>query len=112
MPEASEQFDDDAVWWLDTFDLDGFRVDAVKHVEDAAVMNSRRAVRDEFEAAGTRVFMTGETAMGWSDCGCACNQWQYDTISHYVGPTGSTGSSISSSITPSRCRRSSNDDTG
>ncbi|HEY1957539.1 MAG TPA: alpha-amylase family glycosyl hydrolase [Polyangiaceae bacterium] len=86
VPAASQQMEDDAVWWLDTFDLDGYRVDAVKQVPDAAVMNVATAVRREFEASGLRVFMTGETAMGWSDCGLACNQWQYDLISHYIGP--------------------------
>jgi neopullulanase len=50
------------------------------------VMNVATAVRREFEASGNRVFMTGETAMGWSDCGLSCNQWQYDLISHYIGP--------------------------
>ncbi len=86
VPAANEQMEADAVWWLDTFDLDGFRVDAVKQVPDAAVMNVATAVRREFEASGLRVFMTGETAMGWSDCGLSCNQWQYDLISHYVAP--------------------------
>ncbi len=84
--DASLQMESDAVWWLDTFDLDGFRVDAVKQVPDAAVMNVSTAVRRAFEASGTRVFMTGETAMGWSDCDLSCNQWQYDLISHYIGP--------------------------
>ncbi|RMF08035.1 MAG: hypothetical protein D6762_06445 [Candidatus Neomarinimicrobiota bacterium] len=31
-PEAIRQVVADALWWLDTFDLDGFRQDAVKHV--------------------------------------------------------------------------------
>lgn len=31
-PEAIDQVVDDAIWWLETFDLDGFRQDAVKHV--------------------------------------------------------------------------------
>jgi glycosidase len=31
-PEAIDQIVDDAIWWLETFDLDGFRQDAVKHV--------------------------------------------------------------------------------
>ncbi|HSQ66682.1 MAG TPA: alpha-amylase family glycosyl hydrolase, partial [Polyangiaceae bacterium] len=86
VPAASQQFEDDAVWWMDTYDLDGFRVDAVKQVPDAAVMNVTTVLRREFEASGLRVFLTGETAMGWSDCGLSCNQWQYDLISHYIGP--------------------------
>jgi hypothetical protein len=39
VPEATARFVDDAVWWLDEFDLDGLRVDAVKHVEDVAITN-------------------------------------------------------------------------
>jgi glycosidase len=86
VPAVAQQYGDDAVWWLDTFDLDGFRVDAVKHVEDLAIMNLSTRIRTEFEASGTRVFMTGETAMGWSDCGLACNADQYGTIARYIGP--------------------------
>lgn len=94
--DASEQFTDDAVWWIDRFDLDGLRVDAVKHVEDAATINLAGKVREEFEPSGTRVFMMGETAMGWSDCGLGCNKDQYDTISRYIrtqpdGPQGLDG---------------------
>ncbi|MCB9585520.1 MAG: glycosyl hydrolase [Polyangiaceae bacterium] len=83
---ASEQFVDDAVWWLEEFDLDGLRVDAVKHVEDAAIRNLATRVRQTFEGAGNRYFMMGETAMGWSDCSVDCNKSQYDTISNYIGP--------------------------
>ncbi len=84
--EAGEAFAEDAVWWLDAFDLDGLRVDAVKHVEDIAVTNMATRIREEFEPSGTRVFLTGETAMGWSDCGLACNAEQYGTITRYIGP--------------------------
>ncbi len=91
VPEVSTQYGDDAVYWLDHFDLDGFRLDAVKHVEDAASINLASRIRGEFEASGTRVFLTGETAMGWSDCDLTCNQSQYDTISHYIGPGGLDG---------------------
>lgn len=34
-PEAIEQVVEDAVWWMETFNLDGFRQDAVKHVPHA-----------------------------------------------------------------------------
>ena len=36
---ASEQFIEDALWWLEEFDLDGARIDAVKHVDDLAITN-------------------------------------------------------------------------
>jgi neopullulanase len=89
--EVVEQFSDDAVWWMDEFDLDGLRVDAVKHVEDIAVFNLTNRLRQEFEAAGTRVFLTGETAMGWNDCGVACNAGEYGTINRYMGKHGLDG---------------------
>jgi glycosidase len=89
--EANDQLTDDAVWWIDAFDLDGLRIDAVKHVEDASIMNLAHRIRSEFEAAGTRVLLTGETAMGWNDCGLACNAGEYGTISRYIGRFGLDG---------------------
>jgi neopullulanase len=90
-PAAADQFAADAVYWMDEFAVDGFRLDAVKHVEDAAVRVIADALRPRFEAAGTRVFLTGETAMGWNDCGVGCNQSQYDTISRYIDKFGLDG---------------------
>ncbi|MGH7282686.1 MAG: alpha-amylase family glycosyl hydrolase [Polyangiaceae bacterium] len=92
VPDVSEQYMADAKYWLDAFDIDGLRFDAVKHVEDAATLNMTSSIRDEFEASGTKVFMTGETAMGWSNCGLTCNDDQYSTIAHYIGdPTKGGG---------------------
>jgi glycosidase len=88
---GSEQFAADAEWWLDTFDLDGFRMDAVKQVPDIAVINLVSAVRGDFEASGTKVFMTGETAMGWSGDSLAANAGQYGLISQYIQPDGLDG---------------------
>jgi glycosidase len=79
------------VWWADTYDIDGLRIDAVKHVEDVCTINLSARLRDELENAGTRFFMTGETAMGWTDGTLATNQSQYDTISYYIGPHGLDG---------------------
>lgn len=93
-PEASQAFVDDAIWWLDTFDLDGLRVDAVKHVPEAATRNVSVEVREQFEKGGTRYFLMGETAMGWDDCNgeqSDCNAQNYDTIAKYVGPFGLDG---------------------
>ena len=91
VPAANAQFVADAVWWLDTFDLDGIRVDAVKHVEEIATRNLVAEVRETFEGAGTRYFMMGETAMGWKDCDDPCNDENYGTISKYIGPYGLDG---------------------
>ena len=91
VPAAAEQMADDAVFWLDQFDIDGLRVDAVKHVEDSAVYALREKIHHEMEASGRRVFLTGETAMGWNDCGVACNASEYGTINRYMGPLGLDG---------------------
>lgn len=94
VPAASRAFVEDASYWLDTFELDGLRVDAVKHVEDAAVRNLVAMARSRFEGAGTRVFLTGETAMGWSECtapNCPGNDENYGTINRYLGSHGLDG---------------------
>jgi glycosidase len=82
--EGAAQWEADAIWWLDTFDLDGFRLDAVKQVPDIAVINLSSAVRDEFEASGTKLYLIGETAMGWVDNTLQDNLSQYQLISQYV----------------------------
>jgi glycosidase len=91
VPEANQRFVDDAVWWVDEFDLDGLRIDAVKHVEEIATRNLAADVRETFEPGGTRYFMMGETAMGWQDCADPCNDDNYGTIAKYVGPHGLDG---------------------
>ncbi|MBI4701022.1 MAG: glycosyl hydrolase [Deltaproteobacteria bacterium] len=90
-PAANAAFVADAVWWLDELNLDGFRIDAVKHVEEAATRNLAAEVREGFELAGARYFLMGETAMGWNDCADPCNDENYGTIAKYVGPFGLDG---------------------
>ncbi|MBI2394134.1 MAG: glycosyl hydrolase [Deltaproteobacteria bacterium] len=91
VPAANAQFVDDGVWWLEQFDLDGLRVDAVKHVEEVATRNLAAEVRETFEPGGTKYFLMGETAMGWSDCADPCNDENYGTIAKYMGPQGLDG---------------------
>lgn len=90
-PAASEELIDDALWWLERFDLDGLRVDAVKHVEDLAIVNLATRVRERFERAGTRVFLLGETAMGWGGDDVKDSEMDYQTIAHYIGPQALDG---------------------
>jgi len=66
---AEKQFISDAVNWIAEYDLDGFRVDAVKHVEANSVFNLRAELARRFEQGGHRVFMVGETAVGEGDRG-------------------------------------------
>jgi glycosidase len=91
VPEVVDAWSEDAVWWIDQYDLDGLRIDAVKHVEDICTINMSARLRGEFENAGTRLFLTGETAMGWEGDNPASSQSDYDTISRYIGPNGLDG---------------------
>ena len=88
---ASEQFIEDALWWMETFDLDGARVDAVKHVDDLAVFNLVARVNERFETAGVDYYLDGETAMGWSGDRLEDNASQYATINRYMGENGLDG---------------------
>ena len=94
-PGAEAQFISDALWWIDTFGVDGFRVDAVKHVETTSVFNLRAAISRRFEQGGTRVVMLGETAVGQGDRfddGCGeIYPSGYDWISAYTGPNALDG---------------------
>ena len=89
--EAGEQMIDDALWWLERFDLDGLRVDAVKHVEDLAVFNLSTRIHERFEQGGTEYFLLGETAMGWGGDDVANSANEYATIARYLGLFGLSG---------------------
>ncbi len=89
--QASEQMIADAQWWMETFDLDGARIDAVKHVENLAVSNLVAQINERFETVGNDVYLKGETAMGWSGHSLEDNQAQYGAINAYMGPDGLDG---------------------
>ena len=89
--DASEQIIADALWWAETFDLDGLRVDAVKHVDDHAMTNLATRINERFEATGTDFYLKGETAMGWSGHSLEDNAEQYQTINRYIGENALDG---------------------
>ena len=89
--QASEQIIADALWWMETYDLDGARIDAVKHVENLAISNLVAQINERFETVGNDVYLKGETAMGWSGHSLEANQAQYDAINAYMGPNGLDG---------------------
>ena len=88
---ASEQFIADALWWMEEYNLDGARIDAVKHVENLAVSNLVAQINERFETVGNDVYLKGETAMGWSGHSLEANQAQYGAINAYMGPDGLDG---------------------
>ncbi|HJM40595.1 MAG TPA: alpha-amylase family glycosyl hydrolase, partial [Candidatus Thalassarchaeaceae archaeon] len=85
---ASEQFIADVMWWMENFDLDGGRIDAVKHVEDLAITNLAVQINERFETAGTDYYLKGETAMGWVGHTLEENANEYGTINNYIGSNG------------------------
>lgn len=93
-PGAEKQFVADAANWIAAFDLDGFRVDAVKHVEANSVYNMRAELARRFEQGGARIFMVGETAVGEFDRGQFFGETfanGYDWIDAYTGPAALDG---------------------
>jgi len=88
---ASEQFIEDIIWWVERFDLDALRLDAVKHVDDNAINNIAARLSERFELTGTTLYLKGETAMGWSGDNIEDNLEQYQTINRYMGDGGLGG---------------------
>lgn len=91
---AEKRFVEDAVSWLTDYDFDGFRVDAVKHVESNSIWSMRSEIGRRFEQAGARVFMVGETAVGENDSGTFLGESfssGYEWIDAYTGPNALDG---------------------
>ncbi|MCA9711113.1 MAG: hypothetical protein KDK70_35050 [Myxococcales bacterium] len=61
---------DNAVWWAQQAGADGFRLDAVKHIEDGWLLDLRARANDELDQYGDegelvqRFYMVGETFTG------------------------------------------------
>lgn len=61
-PAATAAMIDNTIWWVNEFNLDGFRLDAVKHIPPTFWWKFRAALRDRVEAPGRRkLFLVGET---------------------------------------------------
>ncbi len=58
-PEAVDQVVDDAIWWLETFNLDGFRQDAVKHVPHTFWKRLTTEMKSKFP--NKHLYQIGET---------------------------------------------------
>ncbi|TNF34233.1 MAG: hypothetical protein EP329_07475, partial [Deltaproteobacteria bacterium] len=92
---AEDQFIADALFWVDAFDVDGFRIDAVKHVETNSIYNLRAQLARRFEQGGARHYLVGETAVDQSasaDYGCdEVYEDGYSWVDAYVGPNALDG---------------------
>ena len=74
-PAAVQAVVDHALWMIQEFDLDGFRADALKHMDDAMVRALKAAVVAEIETTVTDhdqtveptvFYMVGESLGGWA----------------------------------------------
>ena len=59
-----DQFVDDALWWLEAADFDGFRMDAMKHMDQVAGRTLRGKLKEITAMTGTEFYLVGETFVG------------------------------------------------
>ena len=81
-PAMVNQFTSDMMWWLKEGDLDGFRVDAVKNVDDVASRTVAGKLREITKLTGTDYYTVGETFAGTGD---------RPLLAHYIGPNWLSG---------------------
>ena len=63
-PAAVDALIENSAWWANEYDLDGFRLDAVKHIPPEFWWQFRSALRDKVEAKrGRPLYLVGETFM-------------------------------------------------
>ncbi|NUN13380.1 MAG: alpha-glucosidase C-terminal domain-containing protein [Myxococcales bacterium] len=80
---AIEAFTDMALWWIREADLDGFRVDAVKHVHDNFMLTLRHKINTLLGPSGVPFYLVGETFTGDWGGGFGPNE---TLIKYYVQP--------------------------
>ncbi|GHG96226.1 alpha-amylase family glycosyl hydrolase [Comamonas sp. JC664] len=59
-----DQYAADTLWWLEQADFDGFRMDAVKHMEQVAGRTIRGKLQEITAMTGTEFYLVGETFVG------------------------------------------------
>ena len=74
-PAARKAIIDSAVWWIESSGADGFRFDAVKHLEMSFIQDLRARMKSDIELTGVDFWIVGETFTG--DAGL---------IQSFVGP--------------------------
>jgi glycosidase len=77
--DVDDQLTSDVVWWLDRFDGDGLRIDAVPMMWRLATRRIVAATRARFDNPGHRSFLLGENFVGEQD---------YDLLKYELGPFG------------------------
>ena len=62
--EARQTMVDHAIWLIKETNIDGFRVDAVKHMNDQFIKDLRAAIENLFANTGITLYTVGETFTG------------------------------------------------
>lgn len=61
-PAAVDALIENSIWWANEYDIDGFRLDAVKHIPQSFWWKFRRTLRDRVEKPrGRPLYLVGET---------------------------------------------------
>lgn len=64
-PDARKYSIDNALWWIDQTGIDGYRLDALKHIEDAWITEFRERLEQDVEPkTGEHFYTVGETFTG------------------------------------------------
>jgi glycosidase len=78
-PVVADQVTSDVLWWIDRFDGDGIRIDAVPMMWRAATRRIVTAIRDKYDHPSHSLFMLGENFVGEDD---------FDLLRYQLGPYG------------------------
>jgi glycosidase len=81
-PEVVRQQTDDIAWWVERFDLDGLRIDAVPMMPLSATREIVHELARRFERGPVGLHLMGETFSGPGGWG---------SIARYIGPDGLDG---------------------
>jgi glycosidase len=76
---VADQLSSDVRWWLDTYDGDGIRIDAVPMMWRLATRRIVNAIRTKYDHPGHRDFLLGENFVGEGD---------FQLLQYELGPQG------------------------
>ncbi|MFT7518025.1 MAG: glycosidase [Kiritimatiellia bacterium] len=78
-PALVDAMVDDLIWWIETYDVDGLRIDAAKHMDHVILRTLSIRLRERYaDVGGEPIYLIGETFTGAGAQG---------SIMEYVGPT-------------------------
>ena len=77
--DVADQVTSDVLWWIDRFDGDGVRIDAVPMMPRAATRRIAAAIRGKYDHPAHTMFLLGENYVGEDG---------YDLLRYELGPFG------------------------